>query len=98
METLIRHVVGNFFSKRIRKTPCLLETSEYVIANKLLSKLYLLGITDFGNLDKSGGLFFSLAIDTNFKGDPSGVVGLVDGGSIVSDLLFTKEIFLVLKK
>ena len=46
---------------------------------------YLLGITDFGNLDKSGGLFFSLAIDTNFKGDPTGVVGLVDGGSIVSD-------------
>ena len=55
--------------------------------------IYLLGITDFGNLDKSGGLFFSLAIDTNFKGDPSGVVGLVDGGSIVSDLLFTKRNF-----
>ena len=30
VEVLIRHVVGNFFSKRIRKTPCLLETSEYV--------------------------------------------------------------------
>ena len=30
MEVLIRHVVGNFFSKRIRKTPCLLESSEYL--------------------------------------------------------------------
>ena len=30
MEVLIRHVVGKFFSKRIRKTPCLLETSEYL--------------------------------------------------------------------
>ena len=29
VETLIRHVVGKNFSKRIRKTPCLLETSEY---------------------------------------------------------------------
>ena len=29
MEVLIRHVVGKFFSKRIRKTPCLLEISEY---------------------------------------------------------------------
>ena len=28
VETLIRHVVGKMFSKRIRKTPCLLETSE----------------------------------------------------------------------
>ena len=29
MEVLIRHVVGNIFSKRIRKTPCLFESSEY---------------------------------------------------------------------
>ena len=29
VEALIRHVVGNFSSKRIRKTPCLLEISEY---------------------------------------------------------------------
>ena len=29
MEVLIRHVVGKVFSKRIRKTPCLLESSEY---------------------------------------------------------------------
>ena len=28
VEVLIRHVVGKIFSKRIRKTPCLLETSE----------------------------------------------------------------------
>ena len=28
MEVLIRHVVGKIFSKRIRKTPCLLEISE----------------------------------------------------------------------
>jgi hypothetical protein len=30
VEVLIRHVAGKFFSKRIRKTPCLLETSEYL--------------------------------------------------------------------
>ena len=30
VEVLIRHVVGNFSSKRIRKTPCLLEFSEYL--------------------------------------------------------------------
>jgi hypothetical protein len=29
VEVLIRHVVGKIVSKRIRKTPCLLETSEY---------------------------------------------------------------------
>ena len=29
VEVIIRHVVGKFFSKRIKKTPCLLETSEY---------------------------------------------------------------------
>ena len=28
MEVLIRHVVGKIFSKRIRKTPCLIEISE----------------------------------------------------------------------
>ena len=28
MEVLIRHVVGKFFSKRMGKTPCLLESSE----------------------------------------------------------------------
>ena len=28
VEVLIRDVVGKIFSKRIRKTPCLLETSE----------------------------------------------------------------------
>ena len=33
VEVLIRHVVGKFFSKRIRKTPCLLETSEYIVGN-----------------------------------------------------------------
>ena len=30
VEVLIRPVVGKIFSKRIRKTPCLLETSEYM--------------------------------------------------------------------
>ena len=30
MEPLIRHAVGKFFSKRIRKTPCLLQTLEYL--------------------------------------------------------------------
>jgi hypothetical protein len=30
-ELPIRHVAGKIFSKRIRKTPCLLESSEYVI-------------------------------------------------------------------
>ena len=29
VEVLIRHVVGKIFSKKIRKTPCLLEISEY---------------------------------------------------------------------
>ena len=29
VEVLIRHVVGKILSKRIRKTPCLLESSEY---------------------------------------------------------------------
>jgi hypothetical protein len=29
VEVQIRHVVGKILSKRIRKTPCLLETSEY---------------------------------------------------------------------
>ena len=28
----IRHVVGKIFKKRIRKIPCLLETSEYLVA------------------------------------------------------------------
>ena len=31
VEVLIRHVVGKIFSKRIRKTPCLLESSEYYV-------------------------------------------------------------------
>ena len=31
VEVLIRHVVGKILSKRIRKTPCLLESSEYVL-------------------------------------------------------------------
>ena len=30
MEVLIRHVVLNFFSKRIKKTPCLLQILEYL--------------------------------------------------------------------
>ena len=30
MEVLLRHVVGKIFSKRIRKTPSLLESSKYV--------------------------------------------------------------------
>ena len=30
VEVLIRHVVGKILSKRIRKTPCLLESSESV--------------------------------------------------------------------
>ena len=29
LEVLMRHVEGKIFSKRIRKTPCLLETSEH---------------------------------------------------------------------
>ena len=33
VEVLIRHVVGKIFSKRIRKTPCLLESSEYIKDN-----------------------------------------------------------------
>ena len=39
MEVLIRHVVGKIFSKRIRKTPCLLESSEYVPIISLTHKL-----------------------------------------------------------
>ena len=31
VEVIIRHVVGKIFSKRIRKTPCLLESSEYIL-------------------------------------------------------------------
>ena len=31
VEVLIRDVAGKIFSKRIRKTPCLLESSEYII-------------------------------------------------------------------
>jgi hypothetical protein len=30
VEVLTRHLVWKIFSKRIRKTPCLLETSEYL--------------------------------------------------------------------
>ena len=33
VEVLIRHVVGKFTAKRIRKTPCLLESSEYIKDN-----------------------------------------------------------------
>ena len=36
VEILIRHVVGKISSKRIRKTPCLLETSEYKTDNHLV--------------------------------------------------------------
>ena len=31
MEVLIRNVVWKYFSKRVRKTPCLLETSEHIV-------------------------------------------------------------------
>ena len=37
-------VVGEIFSKRIRKTPCLLETSEYVCFQKRQSKIYESGM------------------------------------------------------
>jgi hypothetical protein len=39
VEFLIRHVVGKIFSKRIRKTPCLFETSEYVKKRKRFGQL-----------------------------------------------------------
>jgi hypothetical protein len=35
VEVLIRHVLGKIFSKRIRKTPCLLESSEYKILQEM---------------------------------------------------------------
>ena len=35
VEILIRPVVGKIFSKRIRKTPCLLKSSEYVFQSKM---------------------------------------------------------------
>ena len=37
VEVLIRHVVGKFFSKRIRKTPCLLETLRVAILINLFT-------------------------------------------------------------
>ena len=49
MEVLIRHVVGKIFSKIIRKTPCLLESSEYMVLtqrNKYLKQ-------DFCSFDKN---------------------------------------------
>ena len=55
MEVLIRHLVGKIFSKRIRKTLCLLETSEYLflVLNILFVSCFLLHLIALSQIIQS---------------------------------------------
>ena len=58
VEVLIKHVVGKIFSKRIRKTPCLLKTSEYI--KRKFSLTYNKQYNKLINISKDPNLSFNM--------------------------------------